>query len=74
MSENNKIEEKLLRLFDFQKFLQNERLANIIEQVENKYDSSLSDDELEFVNAAGDVSYTSIPQKSNNPLEEKSDE
>ncbi len=46
----------LVNLFDFQKFAQNSRLSELILQTEAKYSiKELSDDELEFVNAAGDI-------------------
>ena len=47
-----KNEEKLKKLFDFQKFEQNQRLAKMINKAE--YDAvELSDDALSLVNAAG---------------------
>lgn len=41
------------RLFDFQKYEDNEKLRKIIADTEERYDSVLSDDDLEMVNAAG---------------------
>ena len=52
------MENKLARLFDYQKFEPNEELESIISDVESRYslDSfELSDDDLELVSAAGDV-------------------
>ena len=49
------MEKKLTRLFDYQKFQGNARLAAIIGDVESRYARALSDDELELVNAAGDA-------------------
>lgn len=46
----------LANLFDFQKFAQNSRLSELISQTEAKYSiKELSDDELELINAAGDI-------------------
>ena len=47
---------KLARLFDYQKYESNSELAGIISDVESRYPDkrqALSDDELEFVAAAG---------------------
>lgn len=44
----------LYDLFDFQKFSGNERLAKLIANTEGRYGKTLSDDELEGLNAAGD--------------------
>lgn len=49
------MEKTLARLFDFQRFSDNARLADIIADTKRRYDNSLSDDELEKVNAAGEV-------------------
>ena len=52
------MENKLFNLFDFQRFEKNPKLAAIIDDVESRYSGgiySLSDDDLGFVNAAGDV-------------------
>lgn len=47
--------EKMLKaLFDFQKFSENTRLAEMISVTENRYCNALSDDDLENVNAAGE--------------------
>lgn len=43
---------KLTALFDFQRFAQNQKLAELIAQQETE--ASLSDDDLGLVNAAGD--------------------
>ena len=48
---------KLSQAFDFQKFQQNPRLAAITRDVESRYErADLSDDDLDLVSAAGDVS------------------
>ena len=47
---------KLSQAFDFQKFQQNPRLADIVRDVESRYNkAALSDDDLELVSAAGDA-------------------
>lgn len=56
----------LANLFDFQKFAQNSRLSEMISQTEAKYNiKELSDDELEFVNAAGDINAQSARLRKN---------
>ena len=50
---------KLSQAFDFQKFQQNPRLADVISDVESRYTkAALSDDDLELVSAAGE---TTVP-------------
>jgi len=52
------MENKLSRLFDYQKFSSNPDLEKVIRGVEEKYSlnkQALSDDDLEFVAAAGDL-------------------
>lgn len=49
------MEEWLKRLFDFQRFEGNERLAALIERAEERYGHILSDEDLEWVSAAGDL-------------------
>ena len=46
----------ITNLFDFQRFQQNARLENIIQDVEARYDNAISDDDLEWVSAAGGAS------------------
>ena len=49
------MEEKLSRLFDYQKFESNDKLSKVIQKVESKYPDAalqLSDDELSQVAAA----------------------
>ena len=57
------MENKLSRLFDYQKFSGNSALADIISDVESRYPETreLSDDELFFVNAAGAVEAPPAP-------------
>ena len=56
------MERKLRSLFDFQRFNENEHLSRVIGEVEKKYYKTtspfmekLEDDDLYFVNAAGEV-------------------
>ena len=49
------IENKLKKLFDYQRFEQNESLQAIISETESYYNRELSDDDLFFVNAAGEL-------------------
>lgn len=53
------MENRLKSLFDYQRFESNFRLARLIEETENRYlyndSEELSDDDLELVNAAGDI-------------------
>lgn len=49
--------ERILRtLFDYQRFADNERLAAVIGETEAASFEPLSDDDLELVNAAGELS------------------
>lgn len=46
--------DKMLKaLFDFQKFSGNSQLEAMIRDTESRYGNALSDDDLEYVNAAG---------------------
>ena len=61
------MENKLARLFDYQKYEPNAKLASLISDVESKYDLGkyeLSDDELGMVNAAGNASLVGIKDPS----------
>lgn len=49
------MENKLKKLFEYQKFEQNERLAKLIAETEARQAAEISDDDLEFVAAAGDM-------------------
>ena len=46
--------EKLTALFDYQRFENNKRLQALIDETEARYLHNLSDDDLEWVSAAGD--------------------
>lgn len=48
------MEKKLKRLFDYQNFQKNARLAAMISEAEDRYGKAISDDELTCVNAAGE--------------------
>ena len=45
---------KLTALFDYQRFERNKRLQSLIEDTENRCMNALSDDDLEWVSAAGE--------------------
>ncbi len=45
---------KLKALFDYQRFERNKRLQALIEDTENRCMNALSDDDLEWVSAAGE--------------------
>lgn len=48
--------DKVLKtLFDLQKFNGNAHLAALVKETQQRYDNALSDDELEMVNAAGEL-------------------
>ena len=49
------MEEKLKKLFDFQRFENNGKLAELIRETEERYPSELSDDDLGLIAAAGDI-------------------
>ena len=53
------MQQKLLTLFDYQRFNANARLNTLINDVENRYAASaLGDDDLAFVSAAGEAHVT----------------
>ena len=45
---------KLTALFDYQRFERNKRLQALIDDTENRCMNALSDDDLEWVSAAGE--------------------
>ena len=47
-------QKRLTTLFDYQRFERNKRLQALIEDTENRCMNALSDDDLEWVSAAGD--------------------
>lgn len=48
------MERKLKAIFDYQKFEKNPFLEKLVSETENRYAKELSDDDIGFVNAAGD--------------------
>lgn len=48
------MENKLRKIFDYQRFEGNGRLEKLISETESRYANALSDDDLAFVNAAGE--------------------
>ncbi len=53
------IEKKLKNLFEYQKFERNGRLDKLIAETDARQAAALSDDALEFVAAAGEISHNS---------------
>ena len=51
------MEQKLKRLFDYQKFARNPRLDAMLSEAEGRYDHAVSDDDLELVSAAGNSQF-----------------
>lgn len=49
------MENKLNKLFDYQRFEGNKRLEKLISEAESRYAAQLSDDDLSFVCAAGEA-------------------
>ncbi len=47
-------QKRLTALFDYQRFERNKRLQALIEDTENRCMNALSDDDLEWVSAAGE--------------------
>lgn len=48
------MEKKLAKLFDYQKFEQNEGLSKLIKETDERQAKALTDEELEMVSAAGE--------------------
>ena len=48
------MEQKLKRLFDYQRFQKNSRLDAMLAEAEERYAGGLTDEALELVSAAGD--------------------
>ncbi len=48
------MEKKLKMLFDYQRFEKNAKLEKLISETQDSFAKELSDDELLFVNAAGE--------------------
>ncbi len=49
------MENKLKKMFEYQRFENNPRLAKLISETESRYGAEISDDDLFMVNAAGDI-------------------
>ena len=49
------MENKLKKLFEYQRFEQNTSLENLISESEDRFAQSLSDEDLTYVNAAGEI-------------------
>ena len=60
------MENKLKRLFDYQRFANNERLAGIIEETESRRSAELRDEDLFTVNAAGSAETLKRPDNDKN--------
>ena len=48
------MDKKLKSMFEFQRFQNNPRLAKMIQETEQRYAGELSDEDLDFVAAAGE--------------------
>lgn len=59
----NKAEVKLKELFALQNFSKNPHLQRLIDETDSRYGCELSDDMLEFVNAAGDIDAARLTKK-----------
>lgn len=69
MTEVIDTENKLKRLFEYQRFENNTRLAELIGETEGRYAAELDDDELYMVSAAGDIAgENGIKEKKDNSL------
>ena len=64
--------ELLKKLFDYQRFEGNSDLQELIDQAESKGAVRLSDDDLELVNAAGQLRARDyrVPGKNEDPLDD----
>ena len=47
------MENKIKNMFEYQRFSGNSKLASLIADTEARFDAAISDDDLEFVSAAG---------------------
>ncbi|MBQ0037200.1 MAG: hypothetical protein KBS74_00850 [Clostridiales bacterium] len=61
------MENKLKKLFDYQRFEKNEKLEKLIQETEIRYAVELSDDDLSLVNAAGEPEIDTNSGGSNMP-------
>lgn len=65
------MENELEKLFDYQRFEKSDRLEKLISETEHRYPKELSDEDLFFVNAAGDPAMVSETIISENGLRKK---
>lgn len=49
------MENKLKKLFDYQRFEQNDKLEKLIHETESRYAKELSEEDLSLVSAAGEI-------------------
>lgn len=63
------MDEKLKKLFDYQKFENNKRLGAIISKSQDRLSASLEDDDLDIVYAAGDIYAQAENKEENNAPE-----
>ncbi len=49
------MEEKLVRLLDYQRFQKNSRLEELLQELERRYGEELPEDSLSMVSAAGEA-------------------
>ena len=63
MQGGRKMENKLKKLFEYQKFEKNAKLDALIAQTHSSYGETLSDDDLEMVAAAGEITEISVGEK-----------
>lgn len=59
------MENKLKNLFEFQRFEKNSQLQALIDDTHSRAAQALSDDDLDFVNAAGEID-TMLAEKKDN--------
>ena len=65
------MENKLKKLFDYQRFEQNEKLEKLVRETENHYATELSDEDLSLVSAAGESGIDTNFGASNMPKEKQ---
>ena len=63
------MENKLKQLFDYQKFEKNAKLDALIAGAHSRYAEALSDDDLEMVSAAGEISELNKAAENDIPAE-----
>lgn len=63
------MENKLKKLFEYQKFEKSAKLDALIEEVHSRYGEALSDDDLELVAAAGEINGQDKAAENGTPAE-----